>query len=78
MHEQPKCVSCVFWEMLPTALDRATGSLRLGKCRRRSPIAAVWPDGKPRTIYPITREEEFCGQHREPASNVPQTDESRL
>lgn len=51
------CASCAFFS--PNyATDGANG-----QCRRRAPQLVVTPDHGPRTIWPLTRAESWCGEH---------------
>ena len=60
-----KCVECRFWML--QALNAHDGA-RLGHCRRRSPGVSERGDGKVKTLWSLTREDDFCGQAQAPVS----------
>lgn len=54
------CVSCVLWEMVP---ELKAGGRRLGECRARGPSLTMKSDGRFATKWPMTREDQWCGEH---------------
>lgn len=50
------CASCFFFSPNPR-----NGSAK-GQCRSRAPVLDMAPDG-PRTIWPLVRPEDWCGEH---------------
>jgi hypothetical protein len=53
------CTSCVFWTFAPFA---SNSSVRLGLCQRHAPSSAI-VDGKLRTRWPLTKDDDWCGDH---------------
>jgi len=59
----PTCDTCVFWQHRHE-LDVMTDGRLPGSCRRRSPFVLANPNnGKPVTRWPLTANDEFCGDH---------------
>lgn len=53
------CVTCAWFS--PAQQSYAAGS---GQCRRRAPLLEQTERG-PRTIWPLVRETQWCGEHAE-------------
>lgn len=51
------CATCFFWKDLPNATNR-------GRCQARPPIVVAASD-YPRTQWPITFSEDWCGEWRQ-------------
>lgn len=56
-----KCVTCAFW--LEGNLTTRDGMVSLGSCRRNAPIIFIGPEAKPMTRWPLTKENDACGEH---------------
>lgn len=61
------CVSCVLWEIVPALMN---GGRRLGECRARGPSLTSKLDGRFATKWPMTREDQWCGDHTVAAETV--------
>lgn len=49
------CASCVFYSPHPMGAAK-------GQCRHGAPVLDMAPAG-PRTIWPLVRPTDFCGEH---------------
>lgn len=57
------CGSCLYFSPGLPSTNPARLAQR-GQCRRSSPIVDML-DGRPVTLWPITLENQFCGEHEE-------------
>jgi hypothetical protein len=59
------CRSCFFW-LLQAGMELPDGRRR-GQCRLRAPrVLQIGPRGGIGTRWPMTTEDEWCGQHAVP------------
>ena len=58
------CTTCLFFSP-NLANDGANG-----QCRRRAPHIQIFEDGNVRSIWPIVRATNFCGDHSTVAEEV--------
>lgn len=59
----PTCDTCAFWQHRHEIANTTDGR-RPGSCRHRSPIIIAQPGtGKPVTRWPLTMEDETCGDY---------------
>ncbi len=60
---KPSCAKCRFWVSVPEKI--------YGACRRNAPLA----DGALHTEWPLTDEDEWCGEFKLPIEYSANTDE---
>lgn len=54
------CLNCVLWELIPGLGNR---DRRVGDCRAHAPVLAASTQGKMRSKWPMTGEDDWCGDH---------------
>lgn len=54
------CTSCVFFAP-PNHARR--GDFQTGQCRRHAPVLTTSDDDRPRTVWPMVNERNWCGEH---------------
>lgn len=58
---RPQCEMCYFWRQNK---DRDGVLHRRGECRRRSPLPGKDPKGYDKHKFPITYDNDWCGEHQ--------------
>jgi hypothetical protein len=54
------CMGCAFWNALPAKHGRPETR---GQCRARAPNLVTTPQGQIFTSWPLTKEDDWCGDH---------------
>lgn len=54
------CSECAFWRKMN---QHKVGGRQLGQCRLKGPTLELVHDHQPRTLWPLTREDDWCGEH---------------
>ena len=58
------CATCVFFS--PNLANSGAN----GQCRRRAPLMQIFDDGNTRTVWPLVRAVNFCGDHSTVAEEI--------